>query len=97
MTAATETQREAYHSLTTPHLQNMERRVLYAFQGRADTTFTRQQLAVAVGMPLNAICGRANSLLTKKVLCVRGFHLDPATRKRQELLGYPVVQQGVLF
>lgn len=92
------TKGEAFHSLSVAHyLQPKEVMVLAAFKGRADVTYTRQQLVMVVGMPLNAVCGRANSLLTKKALRVRGFHLDPATRKRQELLGLPVVEQGALF
>lgn len=96
-TAVSETSIEAFHSLpVAAYLQPKEEQVLQVFRGAADT-FTRQQLVDAVGMPLNAVCGRANSLLAKKVLCVRGFHLDPHTRKRQELLGLPVLEQGVLF
>lgn len=58
---------------------------------------TRKQLVDAVGMELSAVCGRVNSLLAKKALCVRGFFVDPKTRKRQELVGLPVAEQGVLF
>jgi hypothetical protein len=96
-TAVSETSREAFHSLPVAgYLQPKEAQVLSVFRGAGDT-FTRQQLVDAVGMPLNAICGRANSLLAKKVLCVRGFSIDPHTRKRQELLGLPVARQGALF
>jgi hypothetical protein len=70
------------------YLQPKEQQVMAVF-GRADTTMTRQQLVEVVGMPLHCICGRVNSLLTKKVLSVRGFRIDPATRKRQELIGLP--------
>lgn len=97
MTAA-QTGIEAYHSLPVAgYLQPKEQQVMAAFRGRADTTLTRQQLVDAIGMPLNAVCGRVNSLLTKKALCVRGFHVDPKTRKRQELVGLPLPGQGVLF
>lgn len=93
-----ETSIEAYHSLSVAgYLQPKEQQVMAAFRGRASTTLTRQQLVDVIGMPLNAVCGRVNSLLTKKALCVRGFHVDPKTRKRQELVGLPVAQQGVLF
>lgn len=97
-TAASETSIEAYHSLPVAgYLQPKEQQVMAAFRGRADTTLTRQQLVDATGMPLNAVCGRVNSLLAKKALCVRGFRVDPSTRKRQELVGLPVAQQGALF
>lgn len=96
--AQAETSIEAFHSLPVAgYLQPKEQQVLAAFRGRADTTFTRQQLVDAIGMPLNAVCGRVNSLLAKKALCVRGFHVDPKTRKRQELVGLPVAEQGALF
>ena len=92
------TKAESFHSLSVAgYLQPKEQIIIAAFKGRADVTYTRQQLVVAVGMPLNAVCGRANSLLTKKALRVRGFQVDPQTRKRQELLGLPVQEQGALF
>lgn len=88
---------DAYHSLPVAgYLQPKEQQVMAAFKGRADT-FTRQQLVDVVGMPLHCVCGRINSLLTKRALRVRGFHVDPQTRKRQELLGLPVVEQESLF
>jgi hypothetical protein len=91
------TKSESFHSLgVAGYLQPKEKQVLMAFKGGEDT-FTRQRLVDVVGMPLNAVCGRVNSLLAKKALCVRGFHVDPKTRKRQELLGLPVVEQGALF
>jgi hypothetical protein len=96
-TNVAETSLEAYHSMSVKHdLQPAEKRVLSAFKGSADT-YTRQQLVDAVGLPLHSICGRANSLLAKKVLCVRGSRIDPVTRKRQELIGLPVDVQGALF
>lgn len=68
-----------------------------AFIGNTDTTYTRKQLVDAVGMELSAVCGRVNSLLAKRALCVRGFRIDPKTCKRQELIGLPVAEQGALF
>jgi hypothetical protein len=89
-TNVSETSREAYYSMSVKHeLQPAERRVMSVFKGNADT-FTRQQLVDVVGLPLHSICGRANSLLAKKVLCVRGSRVDPVTKKRQELIGLPV-------
>ncbi len=88
---------DAYHAIQAEgYLQPKEQQVMAAFKGRADT-FTRQQLVDVDGMPLHCVCGRINSLLTKRALRVRGFHVDPATRKRQELLGLPVVEQESLF
>jgi 5-methylcytosine-specific restriction endonuclease McrA len=93
-TNVSETSLEAYHSLSVKHdLQPKERAVLSVFGGPADT-YTRQQLADKACMPINVVCGRVNSLVAKKALCVRGSRVDPLTRKRQELLGFPVAEQG---
>ena len=73
-----------------------QRLVLAAFH-RVETTLTRQQLAAALGWGINVVCGRVNSLLAKGALAVRGSRMDPATRKRQELLGLPVADQGALW
>lgn len=88
---------EAFYSLgVKAYLQPKEAQIMRAFKDPAHT-YTRQQLVDVVGMPLNAVCGRANSLIEKRALCVRGHHVDPHTRKRQELIGLPVVIQGALF
>ncbi len=93
-TAVNDTSLDAYHSLPVAgYLQPKERQVMAAFKGRADT-FTRQQLVDVVGMPLHCVCARIHSLLTKRALRVRGFHVDPHTRKPQELLGLPINDQG---
>lgn len=91
-----ETSLEAYHTTSALQLQEREKVLMTAFKGRADT-FTRQQLVDVVGMPLNAVCGRANSLLAKKVLCVRGFLVNPDSGKRREMLGLFVPEQLGLF
>jgi len=97
MNAVAETSREAFYSLPVAgYLQPKERLVLSAFN-RPETVFTRQQLAATLGLGINVVCGRVNSLLIKKALAVRGSHVDPATRKRQELLGLPVADQGALW
>lgn len=96
-TMVSDTSIEAYHSLpVVGYLQPKEKAVLAAFNGAADT-FTRQQLAERTGIAINAVCGRTNSLIAKKALCVRGSRIDPATHKRQELLGLPVAEQSGLF
>ncbi len=66
--AQSETSLDAYHSLPVAgYLQPKEQQVMAAFKGRADT-FTRQQLVDVVGMPLHCVCGRINSLLSKRAL-----------------------------
>jgi len=94
---STETSREAFYTLPViGYLQPKEAQVLAAFN-RPETMLTRQQLADALGWGINVVCGRVNSLLTKHVLAVRGSRIDPATHKRQELIGLPVTPQSVLF
>lgn len=96
MRAHSKTSIEAYHSMSAVELQAREKQLMVAFKGTADT-FTRQELVDVVGMPLNTVCGRANSLLAKKVLCVRGFAINPGSGKRREVLGLPVLGQIDLF
>lgn len=47
---------------------------------------TRRQLSEALGMPINAICGRVNELLKADVIYVAGVTLCEFTRKRVEVL-----------
>ena len=96
MRAHSETSLEAYHTTSARALQDKEKRLMAAFKGQADT-FTRQELVDVVGMPLNTVCGRANSLIAKRVLCVRGFAINPGSGKRREVLGLPVLGQIDLF
>ena len=88
---------EAFTSLSVAdYLSPKERAVMAAFIN--DTVvLTRQQLSERIGMPINAVCGRVNSLVTKHALVPRGTRKDPLTRKSQELLGLPVPVQGNLF
>lgn len=89
-TAVKPTSLAAYRDMqANGELQPREAQVMSAFRCTNDT-FTRQQLVAKVGMPLNCVCGRVKSLLDKKALTIRGEHVDPFTRKRQELIGLPV-------
>jgi len=86
---ATDTQREAFHSLSPDsYLAPKERALLAAFHDQT-TRLTRQQLSRATGMPINGVCGRVRSLLDKKALEVVGEAFDPQTRKQQEVLALP--------
>ncbi|MCI4431597.1 MAG: hypothetical protein JHC40_20810 [Burkholderiales bacterium] len=97
-TAVAETSRAAFHSLSVKdYLQPKEREVMAVFDRTPSGRYTRQQLSTLTGMPLHCICGRVRSLLDKNRLVVHGETTDPATRKPQELLGLPIVGQGVLF
>ncbi|MCW5323721.1 hypothetical protein D5039_22025 [Verminephrobacter aporrectodeae subsp. tuberculatae] len=98
MSAVAQTSLDAYRSLPIAgYLQPKEKQVMAAFERNPGARYTRLQLSEITGMPLHSICGRVRSLLDKKQIAVRGDAIDPATRKRQELLGLPVGHQGALF
>lgn len=64
-TNVAETSREAFHSLSPAgYLQPKERAVMALFTGPG-VAFTREQLAARLGWKEAAVCGRANSLVTK--------------------------------
>jgi len=84
MRAAT-TSIQAYHSLVTSgSLQPREQQVMAAFGPM--TKLTLQQISEAIGMPINAVCGRVRALLDKGVLEVVGESVDPTTNKAQQVL-----------
>lgn len=85
-----DTSLEAYYDMPIPVLQDKERQVMSAFTGR-EVTYTRQQLARAIRMPINAVCGRVRSLLDKGALVVRGEQWCRTTGKYRELVGLPEV------
>jgi hypothetical protein len=64
-TAMAETSLEAFHSLpVADYLQPKERAVMALFTG-PDVAMTREQIAARLGWKEAAVCGRANSLVTK--------------------------------
>jgi len=67
-TAVAETSREAFHSLSVPDLQKKEREVLAVFEKLPGSALTRERLATILQWKEAAVCGRANSLVAKKVL-----------------------------
>ena len=88
---------EAFHSLSVAgYLSPKECEVMAVFENES-VVLIRQQLSEKIGMPINAVCGRVNSLMTKHALVARGTRKDPMTRKPQELVGLPVSAQGSLF
>ncbi|CAB4152739.1 hypothetical protein UFOVP607_29 [uncultured Caudovirales phage] len=62
-----DTSREAYHSHSLPTLQRKEQEVLAAFDCPS-AKYTREQLSARLGWKESAVCGRANSLVAKRVL-----------------------------
>jgi DNA-binding MarR family transcriptional regulator len=63
-----ETSLDAYHSLEDRGLlQPMERRVMLVFHSTRGQ-HTRKELSALCHMPINAVCGRVNSLVKKGFL-----------------------------
>lgn len=93
-TAVRDTSLEAFFS-GYPDLQEMEVLVLSVFG--PDTRLSRQQISEVARLPINTVCGRVNSLMTKGALVEEGERRDPVTRKKQALLRLPVGDQGELF
>ena len=56
------------------------------------TKLSRQQISEIARRPINTICGRCDSLLTKGALIEEGERRDASTGKRQKLLRLPVGQ-----
>ena len=83
---------EAFYGTPAQYMQDREKQVMAAFTS-PDVTYTRQQLELLVGMPINAVCGRVRSLLDKTALVVRGEVKCHTTGKYRELLGLPEEQQ----
>jgi predicted ArsR family transcriptional regulator len=95
-TAVATTSLDAYSSFSTTDLQRKEREVMAEFAACHGLTVTREQLAERLGWKEAAVCGRANSLVAKKVL----EEIDGGkTRSGRpaKLLRVPVKGQGALF
>lgn len=89
MTVAT-TSAQAYRSLgAATYLQPKQTEIMAAFL--PGLLWTRQQLSRITAMPINAVCGRVNSLVAAGLLEEHGTRLDPSTGKHQKLLRLPVV------
>lgn len=87
---------DAYRSFSTVDLQKKEIDVLAEFISFPGLTITREQLAARLGWKEAAVCGRANSLVAKKVLEeVAGG--KTASGRAAKLLRLPVPGQRELF
>lgn len=87
---------DAYRSFSTVDLQKKEVDVLAEFIGTPGLTVTREQLAERLGWKEAAVCGRANSLVAKKVLEEIDGGITRSGRSAK-LLRLPVVGQQELF
>ncbi|WP_250481874.1 hypothetical protein [Caballeronia sp. NCTM5] len=83
-----DTQHEAFHSLTVKQLCHTQQMVMDCFDGEA-TLLTREQIAAQTNLKLSSVCGRVRALIDAGRLQVRGSVRDLHTGKRQELLGLP--------
>lgn len=87
---------DAYRSFSTVDLQKKEVEVLAEFIETPGLTITREQLAQRLGWKEAAVCGRANSLVAKKVLEEIDGGITRSGRSAK-LLRLPVKGQGDLF
>ena len=95
-TAMAETSLDAYRSFSTVDLQRKEIDVLAEFIGTPGLSVTREQLADRLGWKEAAVCGRANSMVAKKVLEEIDGGITRSGRSAK-LLRLPVVGQAELF
>nr|DAD80256.1 MAG TPA: hypothetical protein [Caudovirales sp. ctTqA28] len=61
-------------------------KVLQAINYYPEKGVTRAQLSVALGMPINSVCGRVNELLKAEVIYVSGTGKCPVTGRTVEVL-----------
>lgn len=95
-TAVAETSLEAFHSFSVPDLQRKEIELLDVFRKEPRLTITRERLAWILQWKEAAVCGRANSLVAKKVL----EEIDggkTVSGRSAKLLRLPVRGQQELF
>lgn len=95
-TAVATTSLDAYSSFSTTDLQRKEREVMAEFAACPGLTVTREQLADRLGWKEAAVCGRANSLVAKKVLEEIDGGVTRSGRPAKRLR-VPVKGQGDLF
>lgn len=87
---------DAYHSFSGHDLQRREKEVLDWFNAHPGAEVTREELAANLHWKEAAVCGRANSLVCKKVL----EEIDggkTASGRGAKLLRVPVADQKALF
>lgn len=97
-TQVRDTSLETFHSLgVKSYLQPQERAVMAVFNQSPDKSFTRKQISLLTGIPINCVCGRVRSLLDKSQIEITGEAVDSVSKKPQELLGLPVAEQKDLF
>lgn len=94
--AVAPTSLDAYSSFSTTDLQRREREVMAEFASCPGLTVTREQLAERLGWKEAAVCGRANSLVAKKVLEEIDGGVTRSGRPAKRLR-VPVKRQGDLF
>lgn len=95
-TAMAETSLDAYRSFSSGDLQKKEIEVMAEFRKSPGLTITREQLAVRLGWKEAAVCGRANSLVSKGLLEeVEGGRTSSG--RSAKMLRVPVKGQGDLF
>lgn len=95
-TAIAATSLDAYRSFSTTDLQSKEREVMAEFAACPGLTVTREKLAQRLGWKEAAVCGRANSLVSKGLLEeVEGG--KTSSGRSAKMLRVPVRGQAELF
>ena len=85
-----QTSLDAYDELKRSGLEPQEARVMQFFHavGNEGRMFTRKEVSLKTGIPINAVCGRINRLVLK------GFLFESLERRDGGyLLGLPAKQQ----
>lgn len=91
-----ETSRSAYiHHVSSGKAMTQRERIM-DFLERHQMPRNRRQIAQMTGIPINAVCGRVNTLLEDEQLHVAYIDKDETTGKRVEFLE-PKPQQARLF
>lgn len=86
-----ETQAEAFRSLSAQHLSESQIKVMALFHD-AETLLTREEISARTGLRLSSVCGRVRELLDAGDLKKRDKVRCIATDKMQERLGLPITQ-----
>jgi hypothetical protein len=86
---ASQTQIDAFHSLTSRQISDTHRRLIDTFGGDPRVTLTREELAARANMKVATVCGRVNELVKAGVLVVRGTAKRPGHRCKEQVLGLP--------
>ncbi|MDR5825818.1 winged helix-turn-helix domain-containing protein [Caballeronia sp. LZ043] len=87
---ASQTQIDAFHSLSTDDVSASKRKILDLFKADRRILLTRDEIAARTNMQVSTVCGRVNELVKAEALAVRDSARRPGRRCRQQLIGLPL-------